>query len=76
MQEYYKELEIKAKKLKAANIRKRNIQENILKSMEAEREKRIEEYFIENEKKEQTVMVSKARKKQKVLNQTMHEDEF
>ena len=27
LQEYYKELEVKSKKLKAANLRKRNIQE-------------------------------------------------
>ena len=44
--------------------------------MEAEREKKIEEYFIENVKKEQIVMISKARKLQKVLNQKQHEGEF
>ena len=76
LQEYYKELEEKAKKLKADNIKKRIIQENLLKSMEAKRQKKIEDYFNDNVKKDQNVMISKMKKKQKVLNQKMHEDEF
>ena len=76
LQEYYKDLENKAKKLKADNLKKRNTQENLLKSMEAQRQQRIKEYFDENVKKEQNVMISKMKKKQKVINQKIHEDEF
>ena len=45
MEEYYKEMEIKAEKYKLKNTKKRNIQENLLKSMEARRQRRIKEYF-------------------------------
>jgi hypothetical protein len=76
MQEYYKELEIKAEKLKAQNTKKRNNQENLLKSMEARRQKKLEEYLNDNVKKDQNVMISRLKKKQKVLNQKIHEDEM
>ena len=40
--------------------------------MEAKRQKKIEDYFNDNVKKDQNVMISKMKKKQKVLNQKMH----
>jgi len=76
MEEYYKELEVKAEKYKLKNTKKRNIQENLLKSMEARRQRKIKEYFDENIKKDQNVMISKMKKKQKVINQKIHEDEM
>ena len=76
MEEYYKEMEIKAEKYKLKNTKKRNIQENLLKSMEARRQRRIKEYFNENIKKDQNVMISKMKRNQKVMNQKIHEDEF
>ena len=44
--------------------------------MEQKRQQKIEDYFNDNVKKEQNVLISKLKKKQKVLNQKMHEDEF
>ena len=44
--------------------------------MEAKRQQKIEDYFNDNVKKEQNVIISKMKKKQQVLSQKMHEDEF
>ena len=76
LQEYYKDLEIKAQKLKEDNIKKRNTQESLLKSMEQIRQKKIDEYLNDNVKKEQNVIIRKMINKQKVINQKIHEDEF
>ena len=76
LQAYYKEMEMKNKKLKSINTKKRNNQENLLKSVEEKRQKKIEDYYNDNIKKEQNVFISRLIKKQKLLYHKMHEDEF
>ena len=76
LQEYYKDLEIKAQKMKEDNIKKRNTQESLLKSMEQIRQKKIDEYLNDNVKKDQNVIIRKMINKQKVINQKIHEDEL
>ena len=76
LQAYYKEMEIKNKKLKSINTKKRSNQENLLKSVEEKRQKKIEDYYNDNIKKEQNVFISRLIKKQRLLYQKMHEDEF
>ena len=76
LQAYYKEMEIKNKKLKSINTKKRSNQEHLLKSVEEKRQKKIEDYYNDNIKKEQNVFISRLIKKQRLLYQKMHEDEF
>ena len=76
LQAYYKEMEIKNKKLKSINTKKRSTQEHLLKSVEEKRQKKIEDYYNDNIKKEQNVFISRLIKKQRLLYQKMHEDEF
>ena len=76
LQAYYKEMEMKNKKLKSINTKKRSNQENLLKSVEEKRQKKIEDYYNDNIKKEQNVFISRLIKKQKLLYHKMHEDEF
>ena len=76
LQAYYKEMEIKNKKLKSINTKKRSNQEYLLKSVEEKRKKKIEDYYNDNLKKEQNVIICKIIKGQKVLNQKLHENEF
>ena len=76
LQAYYKEMEIKNKKLKSINTKKRSNQENLLKSVEEKRQKKIEDYYNDNIKKEQNVFISRLIKKQRLLYQKKHEDEF
>ena len=40
------------------------------------RKKKLEDYYNDNMKKEQNIIISKLLKKQKVLNQKIHEEEF
>ena len=76
LQEYYKEMELKNLKLKSINTKKRSNQEYLLKSVEEKRKKKIEDYYNDNLKKEQNVIICKIIKGQKVLNQKLHENEF
>ena len=76
LQEYYKEMELKNLKLKSINTKKRSNQEYLLKSVEVKRKKKIEDYYNDNLKKEQNVIICKIIKGQKVLNQKLHENEF
>ena len=76
LQEYYKEMELKNQKLKSINTKKRSNQEYLLKSVEEKRKKKIEDYYNDNLKKEQNVIICKIIKGQKVLNQKLHENEF
>ena len=76
LQAYYKEMEIKNKKLKSINTKKRSNQEHLLKSVEEKRQKKIEDYYNDNIKKEQNVFITRLIKKQRLLYQKMHEDEF
>ena len=76
LQAYYKEMEIKNKKLKSINTKKRSDRENLLKSVGEKRRKKIEDYYNDNIKKEQNVFISRLIKKQRLLYQKMHEDEF
>ena len=76
LQEYYKEMEMKNQKLKASNSKKRINQENLLKSVEEKRQKKIDDYYNDNIKREQNVLISRLIKRQKILNKKMHEDEF
>ena len=76
LQAYYKEMEIKNKKLKSINTKKRSNQEHLLKSVEEKRQKKIEDYYNDNIKKEQNVFISRLIKKQRLLYQKMQEDEF
>ena len=76
LQEYYKEMELKNLKLKSINTKKRSNQEYLLKSVEKKKKKKIEDYYNDNLKKEQNVIICKIIKGQKVLNQKLHENEF
>ena len=76
LQEFYKEIEIRNRKLKAINIKKRSNQENLLKSVEEKRQKKLEDYYQDNMRKEQNIFITKMRKAQKVLNRKMHEEEY
>ena len=76
LQEFYKEIEIRNRKLKAINIKKRSNQETLLKSVEEKRQKKLEDYYQDNMRKEQNIFITKMRKAQKVLNRKMHEEEY
>ena len=76
LQEFYKELDSKNRILKLTNIKKKNNQENLLKSMELKRQKKISDYYKDNVKKDQSAIICKIVKKQKILNQKLHEDEY
>ena len=76
LEQYYKDIEMKTKKFKIINTKKKFNQENIMKSMEELRKKKLEDYYNENMKKEQNIIISKLMKKQKALNQKLHEEEF
>ena len=76
LEQYYKDIEMKTKKFKIINTKKKFNQENIMKSMEELRKKKLEDYFNDNMKKEQNIIISKLMKKQKALNQKLHEEEF
>ena len=76
LQEFYKEIEIRNRKLKAINIKKRSNQENLLKSVEEKRQKKLEDYYQDNMRKEQNIFITKMRKAQKVLNRKIHEEEY
>ena len=76
MQEYYKELDIKNKKFKTLNVTRRNNQKFLLESIEKKRQKKIDDYFNENIKKEQNIIIRKAIKLKKILNQKSHEEQF
>ena len=76
MQEYYKELDIKNKKYKSLNVTKRINQKFLLQTVEKKRQKKINDYFNETVKKEQNIIISKAKKMKKILNQKSHEEEF
>ena len=76
LQKYYKDIETKNKKFKIINIKKKSNQESLMKSMVELRKKKLEDYYNDNMKKEQNIIISKLLKKQKVLNQKIHEEEF
>lgn len=76
LQQYYKNIETKTQKFKIINIKKKSNQESLMKSMVELRKKKLEDYYNDNMKKEQNVIISKLMKKRKVLNQKMHEEEF
>ena len=76
LQEFYKEIEIRNRKLKAINIKKRSNQETLLKSVEEKRQKKLEDYYQDNMRKEQNIFITKMRKAQKVLNRKIHEEEY
>ena len=66
LQEFYKELDSKNRILKLTNIKKKNNQENLLKSMELKRQKKISDYYKNNVKKDQSVIICKIVKKSKM----------
>lgn len=76
LQQYYKNIETKTQKFKIINIKKKSNQESLMKSMVELRKKKLEDYYNDNMKKEQNIIISKLMKKRKVLNQKMHEEEF
>ena len=66
-------MENKVKKMKETNKEKREKIDNLIKTKEEERKKKIEEYFIDTEKKDQYVIINKLMKSQKMEMKKMND---
>ena len=76
LQEYQKEMKLKADHLKEENEQKRKQKDLILQGLEERRKKKNTQYFLDCEKKEQSVIINKSVREQKLKSHIDHENEL